>query len=245
MPTTTLAPFADRLYRIPLTGSGHAQSMKTLWYVHAIVRGARENPVVREQALAILRSAGTPEKSKPAAMLAIHAWVQRHMRYVHDPDGVEWVTLPTVLLDEIAQTGEAAGDCDDLVTLEQSLLQAVGVQTQSVILKADPAHPREWSHIYLEAHDGRRWVPLDPIMKDKPAGWQPPTFFARRAMPVGDGPTFPPADGRLAGDVRVVPVRGGLGMVRDQWHPTPVQTSGDLGWAREAGNLTAQFSGYG
>lgn len=219
-------------------------SMKTLRYIHALVRDAREDPTVRGAALRILRDAGVPEKDKRATLVAIHAWVQRHVRYVNDPDGVEWVVQPRVLIQQILAEGVAQGDCDDMVTIESSLLQSVGIVTRSVILKADARAPHEWSHIYLEAFDGRGWVPLDPIMKDKPPGWQPPKFFAKKVVAIGAGERFPPPDGKFARDVRVEPVRG-YGMVREDWHPSPVQTSGDLGWAREAGNLTAQFAGLG
>ncbi len=185
------APHAvDQVFAMQLPNDPEAASMMSLDYIHQLVRDGRADPAVRHQAFRILRDAGVRERDYRNIIAAIHRWVQANVYYMHDPSGVELLTQARVLLQQVAQ-GDAVEDCDSFVLLEQSLLQSVGVPTQSVIWKADRRDPSQWSHITLEAHDGKRWIPLDPIMKDKPIGWEPPKHYGKKVVPVGDGPSFP------------------------------------------------------
>jgi transglutaminase-like putative cysteine protease len=183
-------PGVDQVYTMPLPPSAEASSMVSLEWIHRIVREARQDPRVRETAIRILREARVPERNRMAIITAIHKWVQRHVRYEFDPVGVETFTTPEVMLRQIDQRGYAVEDCDGMVILEHSLLNSVGIDTNSVIVKVDKKDPQQWSHILLEAWDGKKWVSLDPIMKDKPVGWFPPQVFDRRAVPVGNGAQF-------------------------------------------------------
>lgn len=223
----------DAVYRFNLPAHPEQASMMSLDYIHALARDGREDPIVRRQALQIVRQAGVREKDFPAMIVAVHRWIQRHLYYVHDPAGVEMLTQARVLLAQIEQ-GDAAEDCDSFVLLEHALLNSVGIPTQSVIWKADRRDPTQWSHITLEAFDGKRWVPLDPIMKDKPVGWSPPKFFGRRVVPVGDGPPFPRPDGRLQG-------------ATVEHFPRGQARASMAGWFAGASNMVGWrgFAGYG
>ncbi len=185
------APHAvDQVFAMQLPNDPEAASMMSLDYIHQLVRDGRADPEVRQQAVRILRQARVRERDYANIIAAIHRWVQQHVYYAHDPTGVELLTQARILLRQVAM-GEAVEDCDSFVLLEQSLLQSIGVPTRSVIWKADKRDPSQWSHITLEAHDGKRWIPLDPIMKDKPIGWEPPKHYGKKVVPVGDGPSFP------------------------------------------------------
>lgn len=184
----------EKVYRMALPESPERASMVSLDYIHALVRDGRQDPVLRERALRIIREARVREKDRLGAIMAVHRWVQANLPYQYDPTNTEMLTQARVILAMI-ESGEAGLDCDDMVILEHSLLNSIGIETRSVILKADPRDRSQWSHIYLEAFDGSRWIPLDPIMKDKPPGWAPPRFYDKRAVPIGDGPAFPPSPG--------------------------------------------------
>lgn len=217
--------------------------MTTLHYIHGMVRSSREDPFVREVALDIIRKANVREKDRRGIALAIHAWVQRHIQYVNDPTDVEFLILPSVMLRKILAQGHGSGDCDDMVLTEAGLLQSLGINTRSVIIKADKRDPRQWSHIYLEADVGG-WMPLDPIMKDKPPGWAPPKYYAKKVIPVGDGFKFPPKNGRIPLGMTAEPAFGGYGM--NNWDAVPAVTNGGNAWAREVGNPVASGLGsYG
>jgi len=130
--------------------------------------GAR-SPKIRALAINILREAKVPEKNYRAEMVAIHNWVRDRIRYTKDVAGQETLSYP----EEIA-FNTMAGDCDDKSILEIALLAAVGIVTR---IKVIGVTPTSYSHVYIQARPGppgSAWVSLDPIMKDKPAGWEAP-----------------------------------------------------------------------
>lgn len=168
-------------------------SMQSLEYIHALAREGREDPRARGKALEIVRAAGVTDGRQYSQVIrAIFDWIQHNVFYVHDPTGVELLTTPGVLVEQ-ADAGVAAEDCDSFVALAHALFNSLGVPTRSVIWKADRRAPDQWSHITLEVFDAgaKRWIHLDPIMKDKPLGWAPPRFYAKRIVPVGDGEPWP------------------------------------------------------
>ncbi len=115
----------------------------------------------------IIARAGVPERDVRGEVDAIHRYVQQSLRYVHDPLWYEMITYPETLAFETM-----TGDCDDHVVLEAALLGAVGIPSRFVTygFKGKIAQ----SHVAMEAKVGNGWVPLDPIVKDKPAGWSVP-----------------------------------------------------------------------
>jgi hypothetical protein len=115
----------------------------------------------------IIDDAGVPERDQRGEVEAIHRFVMLHLRYVRDPLWYEMITYPETLLFDTA-----TGDCDDHVVLEAALLGALGIPTRFVTygFKGNIAQ----SHVAMEAKVGSEWIPLDPIVKDKPAGWSVP-----------------------------------------------------------------------
>jgi len=117
----------------------------------------------------IIKRAGVAERDKYGEMVAIHNFVMQHLRYVSDPLWYEMITYPETLAFE-SQTG----DCDDHVVLEAALLAALGIQSRYVTFAQKNAAIMD--HVALEARIKNDWVSLDPIIKNKPAGWRIPTF---------------------------------------------------------------------
>jgi hypothetical protein len=186
----------DKVYRLTLPADPEQASMTALGYIHGLIRDGREDPVVRAATIRLLMKHQVPQKDHGAAVQLIHEWVKQSLYYVNDPNGVETLIRARNLL-EMIEHGEAAADCDDHVILEQAMLQSIGIPTRTVIIKGDRGAPHQWSHIYLEALVRGRWIGLDPIMKDKPAGWAPPRYFDKRVIPVGEGAPFPPRNGKM------------------------------------------------
>lgn len=141
---------------------------------------------LRLLALDIVRGAGVAEKDVVGEIRAIHTWVQRSIRYVRDPVGYEFITHPETLAFEIRD-----GDCDDHSVLEAALLGALGIPTRFVVVGMVPG--AGFSHVYLEAlhQKSKRWIPLDPIMKDKPAGWSVPRPATIKRYPINTVDGFP------------------------------------------------------
>lgn len=132
-------------------------------------RWGSRSPKIRALAINILRQAGIPEKNYLAETIAIHNWVRDNIRYTKDVAGQETLCPP----EEIAFNSKA-GDCDDKAMLEAALLGAVGTITRFKVLGVTP---EQYSHVYLQAMVGGRWISLDPIMRDKPAGWEAPAVM--------------------------------------------------------------------
>jgi predicted transglutaminase-like cysteine proteinase len=152
--------------------------------------GARSERI-RALALAILRDARVAGKNYPAEVLAVHRWVQNSIRYTRDPVGQETVQTP-----EYTAFVNQAGDCDDFSVLEAALLGALGHPTRFITVGYSP---KAFSHVFLEANIQGRWIPLDPIMADKPAGWEAPNPVIRKVFPTNRAEGFDPAAENLDG----------------------------------------------
>ncbi len=130
---------------------------------------------IRNLALAIVHEAGVSEKDQLSEVIAIHVWVMRHLRYVRDPYGIELLTYPETLAFD-----NANGDCDDHVILEAALLGSIGIATHFVVIGFAP---NLFSHVYLLADLKNGQIPLDPIVKNQPAGWQAPNPMIKKIYP--------------------------------------------------------------
>ena len=101
--------------------------------------------------------------------------VQDAVRYTQDPITAELVTDPRTLVRQIEAGHQAYGDCDDMSALVAAMLLAIGIPCRFVTYGSKPKQP--WEHIYLQMFDNRsrRWLNVDPIMKDKALGWIGPS----------------------------------------------------------------------
>lgn len=124
---------------------------------------------IRALAIDIVTRAGIPGKDYFGEMIAIHNWVRDNIRYTRDPIGQETLSYP-----EETAFNSHAGDCDDMTALEIALLGAVGLESYPVVVGMFPNH---FSHVYLhgkvpegKGRNAGKVIPLDPIMKDWPAG---------------------------------------------------------------------------
>jgi transglutaminase-like putative cysteine protease len=183
LPTATAPLSAERVERIQIP-PGAAGTDAT---IDAMARAAMGefgagSGRIRELAITILRDAGVAERDQQGEVVAIHQWVQDHLRYVKDPLWYEFVTYPETLAFE-----RADGDCDDHVVLEAALLGAIGIPSRFVVF-AFRGGP--WSHVAMQANVKGRWIPLDPIVKTKPAGWVAPDADRTKVYGVNtpDGP---------------------------------------------------------
>ena len=133
--------------------------------------GAR-SAKIRAVAINILRAAGVVEKDYEAEAVALGRWVRDNIRYLKDVYGQETVSHPEETL-----FNTKSGDCDDQSVLLAALLGAVGIPTRFKVIGVTPF---QYSHVYLEACPKKRWIPMDPIMRDKPIGWEVP--ISKRAI---------------------------------------------------------------
>jgi transglutaminase-like putative cysteine protease len=107
---------------------------------------------------------------------AIRQWLNRRFRFVRDPQGVELLKSPEVMLQESDLQGEAAGDCDDAAILGASVALASGYRVRWVVLGFQRGGP--YGHVYAEANDGHGWQDFDVT---RPAQF-PPGLKAHRRL---------------------------------------------------------------
>lgn len=134
---------------------------------------------IRALAIDIITRAGVQNKDYYGMIVAIHNWVRDGIRYVKDPIGQETLSYP-----EETAFNSRAGDCDDLTILEIALLAALGINAYPVVIGTVPG---QYTHVYLHAlvPAGRhrmagQVVPLDPIMREWPAGREAPAEKVKR-----------------------------------------------------------------
>lgn len=144
--------------------SGEAGTYATVRLMRRFVQKFKKSLTVREAALSLVD--GHPQKDWFAEVNSIFTWVRDHIRYVRDIHGVETLQTPVVTLEL------GAGDCDDKSTLMAALLESVGYPTR--FIAAGYRQRGNYSHVYVEAKVGNRWVPLDATLLEQPMGSLPP-----------------------------------------------------------------------
>lgn len=152
--------------------------------------GARSERI-RNLALAVVRSREVAAKDYRGEIEAVHTWIQKNIRYTRDPVGQETVQTP-----EYTAFINQAGDCDDFSVLEAALLGALGHPTRFVTIGFTPT---AFSHVYLEVNVRGDWIALDPIMADKPVGWEAPNPVIKKIFPINRAEGFDPATENLDG----------------------------------------------
>ena len=135
------------------TGSTQLASFKNLdeqlRFLRRVVTKYRMTPVIRDLAVQILQEGNIASRDKRNQSLAIGAWVQEHVYYVHElPERFQYpdVTLRT-----------RAGDCDDFSTLIAALLESIGIPSMLVAMKFDG----QYRHIFAAARLDDGLLPLD------------------------------------------------------------------------------------
>lgn len=147
---------------------------QTLRQMRRLVLESALHPSVIEWAQGVVRF--LPERDPDAAAQAFLSWVRNHVRYTEDPVTVETVKTPEAMLRELATHGRITGDCDDQVVLLSAGLNAIGVETEFVVIAADPNYP-DFSHVLMQYQSPRQgWTTLDPIVRGTGPGWFPPRY---------------------------------------------------------------------
>lgn len=133
------------------------------------------DPLIRKLALNILQQAQVPSHHFVDEALAIGNYVKKKVRYVRDPNSIEYLQDPVDLVKHI-QNNTAQGDCDDMALLTASLLLAVGHQP---FFRAVRYYQQggNFNHIYTVVYEKNPYgqkerVVLDCILKDKPIGFE-------------------------------------------------------------------------
>lgn len=140
-----------------------------------IAREKSGDPTIRRLALNILHDYGVGSMQYIDEALAIGDYVKNKVRYVRDPDGIEYLQDPLDLVKHVQQ-GIAQGDCDDMALFAATLLLSVGHQPFfRAVRYYEPVG--NYNHIYVIVYEKNMYgkkerVVLDCILKDKPIGFE-------------------------------------------------------------------------
>lgn len=96
-------------------------------------------------------------------------WVRQHIRFVRDPDGIEFVIGPLELVNLVAEHGKWSEDCDGQNALLYALLRAIGHSPRFAFVNFSGSDKID--HVYIEDLIGNQYVTLDPILPDYQVGW--------------------------------------------------------------------------
>ena len=134
---------------------GEAGIQDTLSLMKQMVQSSFLHPLIRRQAADAVRHCDSADTRCQCA--SILSFVQRSMRYVKDPVGVEALHDPIAIAHDVAKGGKPFGDCDDFSLYIAALLKSVGI---SCSFKAVGFNGGRLSHVYVV---GPKGVKLDGI----------------------------------------------------------------------------------
>jgi hypothetical protein len=138
-----------------------------------VARNRSGHPKIRKLALNIMNFYNVPSMHYKDEALAIGDYVKQNVRYVRDPEGIEYLQDPIDLVDQIIK-GEAQGDCDDMALLVATLLLSIGHSPSFRAVRYGSGYDY-YNHIYALDYDKNRGGPvmrivLDAILKYAPIG---------------------------------------------------------------------------
>lgn len=144
---------------------GDLGTRDTLHRMKNLARDAAWRLPVRTTAVNIIAEAHATDPE--ARLRAIRAWLVRHTRFLPDPDGVELLHDPGILLTEIATRGIVYVDCDDVAMLAAALGLSIGCRA---IFQAVGYPGQPFTHVFTElgTPDGSAWLDCDVTREAQP-----------------------------------------------------------------------------
>lgn len=137
-------------YQLMAIPNGPAGIRQTLKMMAGLSRRYSTTPQIRELALKIVQN--VPEKSWKGELSAILKFVQHHIRYVKDVQGVETLQTP------IKTLSLRQGDCDDKSTLAAALTLAIG---HPVRFMAVGKVKGTYQHVFPQSKVGGKWLTME------------------------------------------------------------------------------------
>jgi len=133
--------------------SGDAGADVTARALRQLIEYGKRDPRVRRTAISVIKSSDVTPHDQWGEVRALHGWVQRNVRYVKDPYGIEYVQTPDVMLSTMT------GDCDDYTVFLGSLLESVGYPVDVKIVARNGR--KGFHHVYPIVHLDGLEVGLD------------------------------------------------------------------------------------
>lgn len=136
---------------------------RTLDRMIDIIRESIDSPIVRKFVNETLKD--IPEKDYYKEAEALHNKARDFIRYQRDPNGIETITKPELMITEPQMR---FGDCDDKTTFNATNQIVAGNKVRLVGVATNRNKPDEVNHVYCEVgfdlpNGETRWIKSDPM----------------------------------------------------------------------------------
>lgn len=185
----------DRLRILGLSGrkvdfplaSGDSGVLTTIQAMTHLTQTIQSNPLLVRALSDIKQLAGTGQYGTTRDVFAIAAfyWLRSKITFCSDPQRIELLRDPLILLNDIYTRGSACVDCDEMAILGVAILRAVGFQT--VFITISQRQDLRFQHVYFgfyQTEPSKRGIllPLDPQETDAPG--KEVMYTRKRVYPV-------------------------------------------------------------
>lgn len=162
-PTANLNPLdQSQSMTLPLR-DGVPDSPQILDTMFHLQKQFGQSAFVREFTASILPvSVGNNQSDRAAG--AVADFVREHLRYMRDPNGVEYLISPLILINAIKAGQKPFGDCDDHVLLMCSMLESIGIEARPVAVQLFSTD--RYDHVIGQAFLDNGWTDFDPCVKN-------------------------------------------------------------------------------
>jgi transglutaminase-like putative cysteine protease len=147
---------------------GDLGAIQTLHKMRGIVNASLADPLVIETARTIVENAGVLGRDQWGKYLALRQWMEAHLQFLPDPQGIELLSTPRYMLQRIRQALFVSGDCDDGAILGAALGKAVGLPAKFRALSFG-SQARPFQHVYTLLLVRGRWMNLDTTRSPRTA----------------------------------------------------------------------------
>lgn len=139
--------------------SGDTGVRQTVAHMRDLIARAIVNPGFRQYVATLAGQYGSNNRTVLARSL--RDWIDDHTQFMRDPDGVELLHDPVLLLTRAANGHMLYVDCDDVAALAGAMAKAIGLRTRFVVVGfRRPNAP--FTHIWVEVQgNGGTWIDMD------------------------------------------------------------------------------------
>lgn len=138
--------------------AGDLGVQQTVAHMRRMVDRAIVNPGFRKYVSTLVTQVGSNNRTVQAR--AIREWLEGHTSFLRDPDGVELLHDPVLLLTQAAMGHIIHVDCDDVAMLAAAMGRTVGLRARFVVVGfRGPNAP--FVHVWAELGGNTNWIDMD------------------------------------------------------------------------------------
>lgn len=152
----------DRFRRVLLKHSEQPDAVQILGVLNRLADDYSQHPLVRKW---VAVASGSILPGNPNTLLTV-LWrmVLENVRYLPDPDGIEFVKTPDIIIAEVGTDGWSFGDCDDQALLLCSTLKSAGIPARVAAAKINGSS--YFNHVFCQVQTGDgQWRQLETCVR--------------------------------------------------------------------------------